>query len=448
MLTNPLARSVRYRDGLPILPGAFPLLGHAPAVHYDALGTIRWGRNMLGPLFWVNLGLGTWVVGCAEPESFELLKNTVATNAPMRDMVYPLVGESLLGQDGPAHQRVRSILNTPFSPRGLTATGAGAIIAELMMEEMDLWVRRRSIAVLAAAQDVTLKVIFRLIGVKLGEVETWSRYYRDFVLSALPQAPAWIPGSPTRRAKQARVWLNEHLIAILDEERRRPENGSLISSLVHGRDEQGQGLTDRRLVDNLLLLTLAGHETTASVLAWMAITLAQRPDLWDSLVSEARGLSSFPTTPQEIRAFPFAEALFRETLRFYPSAVLTSRRLSEPVTLCHRRLPAGTAVGIMLGVLGRDPSLYANPDRLDPARWLGKREPPTPLELVQFGGGPHFCLGYHLAWLESVQFALALGSRLSAHGLRPRLASGSAPVHLALPLGHPTKTTRIELVKA
>jgi cytochrome P450 monooxygenase len=133
-------------------------------------------------------------------------------------------------------------------------------------------------------------------------------------------------------------------------------------------------------------------------------------------------------------------------LRLYPPAAFTGRRLCEPLTVCGHQFSKGTFVGVALCTIARDPELYPDPDRIDPSRWLNRKEAPTPIELSQFGGGPHFCIGYHLAWLEMIQFAVSLARRMSRDGLRPRLADGPAPRYYGLPLGHPSRETRIEFV--
>lgn len=446
MLRNPLDRAVRHRDGLPVLPGAFPVLGHAVALWHDTVAVIREGRALFGPIFWVNGGFEQWMAMCASTEAFEVLRSKASSMAYLKEAVSTLVGEAILGQDGATHQRMRSAMNKPFTPRGLTAAGIGAPIAELLSERVDRWAARRSITVLDETQEVTLNVIFRLIGVEVAELGAWAEQYRRFVFSTFP-FPTWIPGTPGWHAARSRAWLDEHLLAIVKEERARPNRGTFVAELAHGRDEQGQGLSDEELIDNLRLLTLAGHDTTANTMAWMTIVLARRPDLWDALCDEAGRMGELPTTPQDVKGFPFAEALFREALRLYPSVAYTSRRLLEPMTLGGRQVAAGSMVGIPLGYLSRDPEVFPDPDRFEPSRWLNRSAPLSPLETSQFGGGPHFCLGYHLAWLEAVQFALALARRMGRDGLRPRLAEGAAPHHYHLPLGHPTRGTKVDFVR-
>jgi len=109
------------------------------------------------------------------------------------------------------------------------------------------------------------------------------------------------------------------------------------------------------------------------------------------------------------------------------------------VTLHGRRVPAGTLVGVSFGALTRDPATFPDPGRLNPSRWLGKSGPPSPLEQVAFGGGPHFCLGAHLALMEGVVFAVGLAKRCAALGAAPRLV-GKPPRWLLLPVGHPSPT--------
>ena len=105
----------------------------------------------------------------------------------------------------------------------------------------------------------------------------------------------------------------------------------LKKRVVAARDEQGLALTDRELVDNLRVLLFAGHETTASILAWLTIQLAQRPDLWDPLCAESCSAAAVPSSIAEAKALPFGEAMFREVLRRYAPVWFTRRRVSEEV---------------------------------------------------------------------------------------------------------------------
>ncbi len=440
MLKNPFSFRVHYRDGIPVLPGAFPVLGQFPSLYFDAAELMLRGRDKLGPLFWMDVGFGQHVAMCVSREAFDVFRSKAASNTYLQEHAATLVGVSILGQEGAVHQRMRGAMNAPFTPRGLAGTGVGGMVADQMTSAVAKWAARRVVSIHEATLEVTLATIFRLIGVEVTELSAWSEKYRDFVHSAVA-LPSWTPSM--RRAAKARVWLDEHIMAIVKAERARPNRGTFIAELVHGRDEAGQTLSDLELVDNLRLLTLAGHETTASVMSWMTIVLAQRPDLWDGLLAEAKGGGDLPTTPQQVRSFPFAEGIFREALRLYPSVSLTTRKLKDPLTLCGHKLSAGTMAGIGIAALARDPELYPNPDRFDPSRWVGRKDPPTPIETAQFGGGPHFCLGYHLAWMEAVVFAVALARRMASENLRPRLADGPAPHHYHLPLGHPSKHAKI-----
>ena len=88
----------------------------------------------------------------------------------------------------------------------------------------------------------------------------------------------------------------------------------LVTELVRGRDDEGKGLSDEEILDNLRLLVLAGHETTASVMAWMASFMATNPAVQERVIAEATATEGLPQTPADMGRFPYAEALFRESL--------------------------------------------------------------------------------------------------------------------------------------
>jgi cytochrome P450 len=148
-----------------------------------------------------------------------------------------------------------------------------------------------------------------------------------------------------------------------------------------------------------------------------------------------------PQAPRELKQYPFAEALFREALRLHPPVHSVSRQVTGPLEVAGRAIPVGTEFSLDLDHLSRHESLYEEPDRFLPERWLGKSEAISPVEILQFGGGPHFCLGYHLAWMEVVQFAVALARTMAPLGLRP--VTGEWPRTHFLPLAHPAPRTRI-----
>jgi cytochrome P450 monooxygenase len=326
----------------------------------------------------------------------------------------------------------------------MIASAIGEVTASIIGARLGAW-DARAVTILEETQAIALEIIFRVMGIRSDEMSTWRVKYQEFLLAGVPLTLD-VPFSPRRRAKRARAWLDARLGAIVAATRDGQEK-SLLRALIDARDERGEGLTDQELLDNLRLLALAGHETTASTMAWVAITLARRPDLCEALVKEAGAAEAIPRSPEEARAYRFAEGLFREAVRLYPPVAFTSRRMTDWVTLCHHRIAPGTLVGVPLGAIGRHPKVHPDPMRFDPGRWMGRSTPPTPIEIASFGGGHHFCLGYHFAWMEVVQFAVAFARELARREVRPSLADGPAPVLEYSPLGHPTRRTRLEFVR-
>ncbi len=174
-------------------------------------------------------------------------------------------------------------------------------------------------------------------------------------------------------------------------------------------------------------------------MAWIVAYLATRPDVWRSVREEALAAEDLPRSPRDLRRFPYAESVFREALRLAPPVSRDGRVASEDFELCGRTVRKGTMCTIPIGYLSRDPSVYEDPDAFRPERWAGRLTVVTPFERLQFGGGPHFCLGYHLAWLEIVAFTAALARAVPEDGLR---LDGPFPAVRYLPLLHPSASMR------
>jgi cytochrome P450 len=440
---NPAASRVAKRAGFPVLPGGFPVLGHLPATALDELRLLREAERTIGPCFYWHQGFGAWQLVCMLPEAFTFFRNKVTDSEYIREQagIAELFGDGLLAHDGETHRHLRSAMQGSFQPKGLAEANVGDTVAGVVERRVRSWVKKGELRLLAETRDLALDVMFRLVGVDEQEIGEWRRDYEDLMLLAI-NVPKSVPGSPRNRGSRAKLRLDARLSRIIAHTRAKGANGEargLLASLLASRDEDQNPLTERELVDNLRLVFLAGHETSATTMAWMVAHLSDRPDVWRRLRDEARAAPDLPRTPRALRDFPYAEAVFRETLRLHPPVARDARRAIVDFELAGRTVPRGTVLTIPILVLSRDPDLYPLPDEFRPERWLGRTDSPSPLEMVQFGGGPHFCLGYHLAWMELVAFAAALGRELPEGG--PRLV-GSFPKPVYFPLLHPDASTR------
>ncbi len=425
----------------PMMAGRWPILGHLPAIARDAPGALRAAADKLGPLFWVDAGFGVHMLMTLEDEGFEIFKNKGTDSSHLGDVVDLLRG-SMLPLDGSEHRRVRGASSAPFTPGGLTQARVGEIIMEVLSRRLPSWTQGNKVSVLRETKVIALDIIFQVMGIESTQLREWARQYDEFVLGAI-NIPINLPGFPRWRARRGRAWLEGNLSSIIQGVRERGDRDSLVGALAHGRDEHGNGLTDDELRANLLILAFAGHETTASTMAWAMVHLAREPAAWRRLCDEATCVDELPRGFHElVKVVPYALAIFRESLRLYPPVNMDSRRAREGFTLYGREIPEGTTLGCSILHLSRNPSRYPQPEVWRPERWTEAAHKPTPIENCQFGGGPHFCLGYHMALLEGVLF-LAETARAFARSGKTITAPPQLPRPSYLPLTRPPISTQI-----
>jgi cytochrome P450 len=279
---------------------------------------------------------------------------------------------SFLALNPPDHTRLRRLVSRAFTPARVRDLGPRieAIAAELI----DTAASGGSVDLIAAlASPLPVTVISELLGVPAADYDrlvAWS----DALARGLD--PGFLISAEDRERQQlARAEFGAYLSDLIAERRRSPGD-DLVSALA-GVVDDGDVLSEEELIATGILLLVAGHETTTSLMGSAVLGLLQRPDQLARLRAEPE----------------LTTGAVEEFLRYDPPVQLTARVALTEASIGALPVKAGSAALLLIGAANRDPALCANPDDLDISR------PPT--HHLSFGQGIHFCLGAPLARLET-----------------------------------------------
>lgn len=431
-------------DSMTASPSANPSRGRPPPrrVHPPLYTTYMWIRRPLD--YWDAVSArhgGTFVMKLPGMEPLVVFSNPEDVKQVFADhgdamhagefnrVLAPFLGEkSVLMLDGKEHLRHRRLLLPPFHGERMQAYGREMI--DLTRREIEPWRAGDTLSVHEPMQHITLKVIVRTIfGVEEGP------RFDAFVdrLTELTELAAWPPllfpfmqvdlgaWSPWGRFQRKAADVDA---AILSEIRRRRHEGAgdradVLSLLVSAKDETGVGMSDDELRDELVTLLVAGHETTATALAWAFRWILDTPEVERRLTEEILGAAEGGLTPERVIKLEYLDAVVREVLRLQPVIPLVGRILQERMTLGGFDLPAGTPIACSIYLAHRRPEVYPEPARFRPERFLGTKF--TPAELFPFGGGIRRCIGMAFALYEMkmVLAEVIRGARLELAGDGP-----------------------------
>jgi cytochrome P450 len=198
------------------------------------------------------------------------------------------------------------------------------------------------------------------------------------------------------------------------------ERPDVLSRLV-GAAEDGAGLTDEEIRDQVVSLIAAGYETTSAALAWTCLALLTDRRVHERARAEARAAGGDPG------ALPYLDGVVAETLRMYPPAAVSARMVGRGFTFAGHDIEPGTTLLFSPLVTHRMPQLWPEPTRFVPERWdraaPGFRTP-SPQEFLPFGGGAHRCLGAALATMEMTVVLARLLARVDLEPVPQRVRAG------------------------
>jgi cytochrome P450 len=313
-------------------------------------------------------------------------------------ILLPVLGEkSVLLLDEAAHLEQRKLLLPPF--HGKRMKRYGELMAEIAGAEIERWPRGEPYRLRPQMQALTLEIILRAV-FGLGEGERLERLRAELrrLLDMVTNPRMMFFPALLGPQRLARMSLFQRDVARVDgpiyeeiAERRDAgdldERDDILSLLLQARHEDGSPMSDVELRDELMTLLVAGHETTATALAWAVERLVRHPDKLDRLTEEAR-----------LGETEYLDAVVIETLRLRPVISLVARRLTEPVEIGGWALPAGVVVTPSIYLVHRRPDVYPEPERFVPERFLDN--PPGTYTWIPFGGGIRRCLGASFAQFE------------------------------------------------
>jgi len=360
--------------------------------------TSGWLSRTYGPAVTLRIPVFGDTVMVSDPV---LAKQVFTTNPEVLHNIQPnlsrLLGAgSVFGLEGAAHRRRRKLLTPPFHGKSIAAYER--IVEEEAMREMASWPEGTEFATLEPMSRITLNIILRAVfgadGAELQQLREllpkWVTLGSRLALFPSPTiAPGrWGPWARLAAYRRTYESLVDGLIARARQDPRLEDRTDVLSLFLRSTYDDGTAMTRNEIGDELLALLAAGHETTASTLAWVFERISRHPQVLERLVAEAAG-----------EANSYRHATIFEVQRNRTVIDFAGRNVAAPMyELGEWRLPQGFSILVSLLQLHRDPTVYPDPERFDPQRFLDDK--PNTYSWVPFGGGTRRCVGAAFANME------------------------------------------------
>ena len=376
-------------------------------------------RARYGKRFTVQLTAAPPFVVLSEPDQLKAMFGApvdVLHPGEGARLLEPVVGpNSVILLDEGAHLEQRKLMLPAF--HGERMERLTELVAEVTEREVAAWPRDEPLAMHPRFQALTLEIILRAVfgldpGPRLDalrEALTGILVFGARPYSVLPPLQMELGGhGPWARFVRLRERADRLIEELIDERRRDPSGREdVLSMLLEARHDDGTPMSEQELRDELMTLLIAGHETTASELAWAFERLARGPQVLDRLTADLDG--------EDGEAY--LTATLQETLRARPVLPNAAPRLVKHETeIGGHAYPAGVCLIASAYLLHHDRDVYPDPYRFRPERFLD--EPPGTFTWIPFGGGRRRCLGASFAMLEMriVMRAVLTENRIEAAG--------------------------------
>jgi cytochrome P450 len=409
-------------------PGPPPrfLIGNLPLFNADPLAIYtRWAREF-GDIFyyraaWMDiyfLNHPDLIEQALVSQSQNFAKDKVIQNSRW------FLGAGLLTSEGSGWLRQRRLCQPAFHRERMASYGhtMSAYAEEMLTTWQDGEARDIHQEMMQLTMRIVAKVLFS-VEVKedtqrvAGALNVLMRHTSGGRM-ILPPVVRHLPVPALMRVKRAVRELNEIVNRIIRERRASGQDtGDLLSMLMAARDEDGSGMTDRQLRDEILTFLLAGHETTAVSLSWTWYLLSQHPEVEHKLHQElSQALGGRTPQLENMSRLPYTDKVLKESMRLYPPAWSLARTVAKEIDIAGYRIPVGANVVMSQWIMHRDPRFFDQPEQFDPDRWTADLIQRLPkFAYFPFGGGPRLCIGASFAMMEANLLLATIAQRFQLH---------------------------------
>ena len=362
----------------------------------------------------------------------------------------PLVGDSIFVSSGEQWRRQRAMIDPAFSHMRLNrAFGSMTAAVDDYEDHLDAQAKSgEAFSLDLAMSHLTADIICRTVfSTSLASqvardvfdaFEIFERSVAHVELKALIFDPPFRPIPQHQPVLDACAEIRRHLGQLVDDHLEAGESAynDIASACIAARDpESGCPFNRKELIDELGVMFLAGHETTASALTWLFFILSVRPEILTRIRQEVEAVAGDgPISFEQARQLRYVRQVFQETLRLYPPITFIPRVAMETVRIGDRRIKKGAMIMISPWTTHRNQTLWPDPAVFDPDRFSREREKEiAPGSYLPFGMGPRTCVGAGFARLEACLIVARLARRydfetLNARGVRPVARLTTRPV--------------------
>jgi cytochrome P450 len=393
--------SGRWSSSIPT-SGGWPVLGHTVPFLRGTSALLAQQRERHGDVFGLTV-LGQPTVAFLTPEATRTIyldrERVFSSEIGWSFTIGPMFRRGLMLRDFDDHRFHRRVMQQAF--RRVAIEGYMARVRQITAEHLqDL---HGPVDVYAATKRLTLDIAAQVFaGASLGkQARVVNDSFVAMMRASVDPLRRNVPGTPFARGLTARRTLQQLFGEMVADRRDRPESVDLLSRLAHATTEDGDLLPVDEVVDHMIFLLLAAHDTTTSTLTVMLWELARNPDWQQRVVDEVADLGGTAITLESQQRLEATELVMKEALRLSPPVPFSPRGVLRDTEIDGWQIAAGTMVTAASLGLHRHPDWWTSPDVFDPDRFSPSRaehEQHSHL-YVPFGGGAHLCIGMHVAEL-------------------------------------------------